>query len=140
MRPHLNRIPQEQMDILDHQYTNAQNAPTERLRIERMVVYHTSALKYLEHWVPYKARLERQRHEDSTWHLGQRFELESQLHDLEDRTVLAAAYFWWLSKRPLADNEQDHLQNPTVNTVSAEEKALAQAVAARIIQQRRVQG
>lgn len=48
--------------------------------------------------------------------------------------VEQAAFQWWLSRRPLSYNEDQHLDNPTVNTFSDAEKALARAVAEIVIQ------
>lgn len=43
--------------------------------------------------------------------------------------VLAAALAWWEAQRPLGWDLRKHLDNPTVNTQSAAEHTLAQAVA-----------
>lgn len=40
-----------------------------------------------------------------------------------------AALQWWVMRRPLDFTEQAHLDNPTINTTTADEKALASAVA-----------
>lgn len=44
-------------------------------------------------------------------------------------TVHGVAYQWWKSRRPVSFTEADHIANPTVNTTSAAEAAMAQAVA-----------
>jgi hypothetical protein len=47
--------------------------------------------------------------------------------------VAEAATHWWERIRPLAWTEQEHITTPTVNTTSARERALAEAVAARAV-------
>jgi hypothetical protein len=39
---------------------------------------------------------------------------------------------WWRSLRPYAYSQRQHLANPLVNTMSAAEKRLANAVAAMV--------
>ena len=43
--------------------------------------------------------------------------------------VARAAMAWWASKRPLSCDLGHHIANPTINTVSADERALARACA-----------
>lgn len=43
--------------------------------------------------------------------------------------VMAAALAWWETQRPLGWNLRKHLDNPSVNTQSAAEHTLAQAIA-----------
>ena len=46
--------------------------------------------------------------------------------------VLAAALAWWERKRPLSRDLRSHLDNPTVNTATNTESALAKAVATAV--------
>lgn len=46
-----------------------------------------------------------------------------------EKEVLRAAKAWWRGRRPVTYDAQDHMDNPMVNTVHAEEQRLAQAVA-----------
>ena len=48
--------------------------------------------------------------------------------EAERTGLIDAAYDWWVSKRPRDYTEADHHNNPTVNTVTMREKALAEAV------------
>lgn len=47
----------------------------------------------------------------------------------DEKEVLLAALAWWRSQRPLAWKLDDHLDNPTINTVNKREHRLAAAVA-----------
>ena len=43
--------------------------------------------------------------------------------------VVGAAKAWWVSKKPVAYSNSEHLENPTINCCGEEEKELARAVA-----------
>lgn len=45
------------------------------------------------------------------------------------KNINEKALNWWLSKRPLNFSVEDHLLNPTINTITQEEEELAEAVA-----------
>jgi hypothetical protein len=47
----------------------------------------------------------------------------------KEKAVIDAAIAWWVSRRPLAFGEEDHLENPRVNCSGAEQIAMARAVA-----------
>jgi hypothetical protein len=47
--------------------------------------------------------------------------------------VAAAAYEWWTMRRPASFSEADHQANPTINTVTDSERALALAVAGTLV-------
>jgi hypothetical protein len=47
----------------------------------------------------------------------------------KEKAVLDSAVAWWVSRRPLAFDEEDHLDNPRVNCSGDEQVALARAVA-----------
>ena len=50
-------------------------------------------------------------------------------HAALHQRLFLAAYQWWRNHRPVAYTLEQHLQNPTTNTTTADEQALAVAVA-----------
>ena len=42
--------------------------------------------------------------------------------------ILIAAESWWLGLRPINWTEAQHIENPTVNTTTDNEKALAKSI------------
>ncbi len=47
----------------------------------------------------------------------------------EEQALADAALVWWIGHRPVSYGEREHLANPTVNTATATESALAKCVA-----------